>query len=66
MDEVKSYQLIFVVIFQKGLFSVQLYNYMMQHHEVTDEQIKNLLREIICFDDGTCVDIGDVGIHPFM
>ncbi|MDA5534219.1 hypothetical protein [Yersinia mollaretii] len=20
--------------------------------------------EVICFTDGTCVDIGDIGIHP--
>jgi hypothetical protein len=20
--------------------------------------------EVVCFDDGTCIDIGDIGIHP--
>lgn len=38
---------------------------MIKYHKIEDEEILRLLREVICFDDGTCVDIGDVGIHPF-
>lgn len=53
------------MIFQRTKLSLQIYNYMIQNHKVENEELLDLLREIVCFDDGTCVDIGDVGIHPF-
>lgn len=45
-------------------FSVDLYNYAVSKGLVTDEKILKLMRELICFEDGTCVDVGDIGVHP--
>lgn len=49
--------------FQSKL-SLEIFNYVVENYKVTDEAALDLHRDIICFDDGTCVDIGDVGVHP--
>ncbi|XP_017770313.1 PREDICTED: uncharacterized protein LOC108558037 [Nicrophorus vespilloides] len=45
-------------------FSVALYNFAKSNHAITDQATLTRLYEVICFDDGDCIDIGDPGIHP--
>ncbi|XP_017770312.1 PREDICTED: uncharacterized protein LOC108558036 [Nicrophorus vespilloides] len=47
-------------------FSVALYKYSRANHEITDPEALRKLRSIICFDDGDCVNISDIGIHPIL
>lgn len=45
---------------------MQIYDYMIENHKIVDKDVLDLVREIVCFEDGTCVDLGDVGVHPFL
>lgn len=33
---------------------------------VRREETSSPPKDIICFDDGTCIDIGDPGVHPLI
>lgn len=45
-------------------FSVFLYKRLKNTAAIKDEDLLKQLREIICFEDGVCIDLGDVGVHP--
>ncbi|KAK4873360.1 hypothetical protein RN001_015389 [Aquatica leii] len=44
--------------------AVALYRYVKKHNQIFDEDVLKLARIIICFPDGSCIDTGDVGVHP--
>lgn len=46
-------------------FSVYLYKSLRNSAAIEDEDLLKQLREIVCFDDGVCIDLGDVGVHPW-
>lgn len=53
-------------IFQKRNceYSMQFYISAVKCCSVRKENDMNLRKDVICFDDGHCIDIGDPGIHP--
>lgn len=45
-------------------YSLQLFIDVVKCCSVSEQNTRFLARDVICFDDGTCIDIGDPGIHP--
>ncbi|XP_065162510.1 uncharacterized protein [Atheta coriaria] len=45
-------------------FAVALFKYAMSSHQITDPLELRAARNIVCFPDGTCIDLGDIGVHP--
>ncbi|KAF5276763.1 hypothetical protein FQR65_LT16213 [Abscondita terminalis] len=44
--------------------SIDLYRYAKEHLLITNADDLKKARAWICFPDGSCIDTGDVGVHP--